>query len=195
MWNKLYAKQSREWQCPPFHTYSWGSKKWLSYRIFRSQLSNATAVYLLTARDPAFWGWESLILHYELKWDEGILKVVTFTDGLECPFWQCSTGASWTKCSAPAQQPGRQVREESASDEERVVALCMVPQFTISPVQREREKNPAPQWWDPSTLSREISWFPVLNLFWNEILSTLTVSCFNLCISLQILKSPFCFDT
>lgn len=49
------------------------------------------------------------------------------------------------KCSAPAQQPGRQVREEGTSDEERMVALRVVPSvhnFTCANGEREKSSSP-----------------------------------------------------
>lgn len=48
------------------------------------------------------------------------------------------------KCSAPAQQPGRQVREEGTSDEERVVALCMVPSVHNSTCTNGEREKPSP---------------------------------------------------
>ena len=141
--------------------------------IQKLALSCDSSLLVLTARDPAFWGSAWLVVHYELKWDEGILKVVTFTDILECPFRQCSTGASEMKCSAPAQQPGRQVREEGTSDEERAVALHMVPSvhnFTCA--HGEREESSSPTTWPKQS---EESYFPILSLEfllkWNTVYS------------------------
>lgn len=78
---------------------------------------------MLTARDPAFWGWEWLVSHYELQWDEGgdfhrqlgasfwRMQYRTILDKVLCPSttaWETSKGRRyliWGKGGSIAHGP------------------------------------------------------------------------------------------